>query len=111
MIFVAMLGTLFDTPTMIVHEFRAWLRGRRDRETVAVIADSLGATPIAVWQWLMGRRHPSLQVLKLATLLQGDVARWSRELEPGLPSLPLMPRGPYQPRKAKSAIVRIKSSP
>ena len=84
--------TCFHTPIMTVEEFLAWIDHRRYRETVAVIADSLGANPISVWDWIAGRRRPSRQTRKLASFLSGQ----SRELDPGLP---LMPRGPYRPRK------------
>ena len=86
--------TRFHTPIMTVEEFLAWIDRRRYRETVAVIADSLGAHPISVWDWIAGRRRPSRQTRKLASFLSGQ----SRELDPGLP---LMPRGPYRPRKSR----------
>ena len=79
---------------MTVEQFLAWIDRRRYRETVAVIADSLGAHPISVWDWLSGKRAPSRQTRKLASFLSGQ----SRELEPGLP---FMPRGPYRPRKSR----------
>ena len=76
---------------MTVEEFRAWLRGRKELETAAVIADSLCAARLTVYQWMWGTRQPGRQVRALAALLAG----YPRELAPGLPG-----RKPYrrQPR-------------
>jgi hypothetical protein len=77
---------------MSVEDFRAWLRMRNERETVPVIAESLGASRLVVYQWMWGTRRPGGIVRKFAALLAG----YPRELEPGLPTRPYKPRKPLR---------------
>ena len=65
---------------MDVNEFRVWLGKRVQVETLEGIGKRLGASHVAVLQWLAGRRNPSRQVRTLAALL----AHGPRELPPGL---------------------------
>ena len=63
--------------SMTVTDFRVWLLRRNQRENLGVIAESLGVTPGAVWDWIHGRRNPHRQSLVIAELL----TRYSQVIE------------------------------
>jgi transcriptional regulator with XRE-family HTH domain len=49
--------------------FVAWLKARRQRESLAAIGEDLGVSQVAVTLWLQGKRKPSRMVLRLSEVL------------------------------------------
>ncbi len=54
-----------------VDAFRSWLTQRRELETLAHIAGSMGVSVYTLQRWLTGERRPSRMALVLGGLLMG----------------------------------------
>ena len=59
-------GVFVSSPAFTSQQFVAWLNYRRETETLAAIAASLGVSVTAICRWRDGVRRPSRPILMLA---------------------------------------------